>query len=220
MRKKRPIRKRGASRKPPPNFPTDPDLYGDPENWKFPLDTPRRAKLARRFFSMERSRRRYTEEERLYIDNRIDLALERFGVDPREFQEVVGDSERTPDLVFPEDANPEDISLDELLLHFVGSKRIESSREIGDDRVRIDKVTDEYIVARIKEYLIKIDIKSRVFAHDCGDWIAWMSKKLMCKHAAKLLTNIDSKIATRILRDLYKKKDGWTFSAMPREMFA
>ncbi|MFQ6127383.1 MAG: hypothetical protein ACE5QW_00525 [Thermoplasmata archaeon] len=206
--------------RPPPGFPTDPELYADPENWKYPLDTPRRAKLARRFFSMDRSRRKYTEEECLYIDQRIDSALERFGIDPKEFQEAIGGSERTPDLVFAEDADPENLSLDNLLLHFVGRKRIQSSREILDDRVRIDKVTDEYIVSRVKEYLIKVDLKSRIFAHDCGDWIAWMSEKLMCKHVARLLSKLETKVATNLLRDLYKNKEKWTFSATPRTMFA
>ena len=220
MKGKRPARKRGTFRNPPPNFPGNPELYGDPENWKYPLDTPRRAKLARRFFSMERSRRKYSEEERIYIDNRIDSALERFGIDSEAFIDTVKDSERVPDVVFPDDVDVDTLTLDDLLLHFVGEKRMESSKAIPHDRFEIEKVTDEYIVARVKEYLIKVDIKSRVFAHDCGDWIAWMSKKLLCKHVARLLMTIDSQVAVAVLLDLYKNKNEWTFSSRPREIFA
>lgn len=220
MRRKKPSRRPGIPRKPPPSFPRDPALYGDPENWKFPLDTPRRAKLARRFFNMGRSRKKYSEAERIYIDQRIDSALKGFGIDPGELQSTIGDSERIPDAVFPEDVNPETLSLDELLLHFIGKKRLASSRAIRDDELRIDKVTDEFIVARVREYLIKIDIKSKMFAHDCGDWIAWMSEKLMCKHVARLLTTMNPEMATSLLRDMFSNKDDWTFSSTPREIFA
>ncbi|MFQ6107162.1 MAG: hypothetical protein ACE5QF_06210 [Thermoplasmata archaeon] len=220
MTRERPKRRPGASRKPPPGYPADPNLYGDPENWKYPLDTPRRAKLARRFFSMERSRRKYSKEERVYIDSRISSALEGFGINPEEFMGAAKGSERVPDIVFPDNTDPDVLSLDELLLHFIGKKRIQSSRSIPTDRVKIEKVTDEYIVARVKEYVIKVDLGSRVFAHDCGDWIAWMSKKLMCKHVAKLLMMIDQEVAAGILRDLYGKKSEWTFSSKPREVFA
>lgn len=220
MRRKKPSRRPGTPREPPPNFPRDPALYGDPENWKFPLDTPRRAKLARRFFSMERSRKKYAETEQIYIDERIDSALQGFGIDPRELRSVVGGSERVPDIVFPADVDPETLSLDDLLLHFVGKKRLANSRAIRNDELRIDKLTDEFIVARVREYLVKIDIKSRIFAHDCGDWIAWISEKLMCKHVARILKMTDHEVATNLLRDMFSNKDDWTFSSTPREIFA
>ncbi len=220
MRGKRPARRPGALRNLPPGFPTDSELYGDPENWKYPLDMPRRAKLARRFFSMERSRRRYSKEERAYIDSRIDSALERFGIDPEDYSGTVKGSERVPDIVFPDDVDVDALTLDDLLRHFVGEKRMESSKDIPHERIKIEKVTGEYIVARVKEYLVKVDIESRVFAHDCGDWIAWMSKKFMCKHVARLLGTIDPRVAVEILRDLYTNKSEWTFSSKPREIFA
>lgn len=220
MRRKKPSRRPGAPSKPPPDFPEDPTLYGDPENWKFPLDTPRRARLARRYFDMKRSRKKYTDAERIYIDEKIDSALRGFGIDPKELQTTIGDSERSPDVVFPEDVNPENLSLDDLLLHFIGKKRLTSSKAIRDDELRIDKVTDEFIVARIKEYVIKVDFESRIFAHDCGDWIAWISEKLMCKHIARLLTNMNPEMATNLLRDIFSNKDDWTFSSTPRQIFA
>jgi alanine racemase len=169
---------------------------------------------------MKRSRKKYTETERIYIDQRIDSALERFGINPEEFQRTVGSSERIPDVVFPEDVDAETLSLDDLLLHFIGKRRMASSKAIRDEELRIDKVTDEFIVARVKEYLVKVDIKSRIFAHNCGDWIAWMSEKLMCKHVAKLLSMMNPEMATNLLRDLCRNKGEWTFSSTPREIFA
>jgi hypothetical protein len=55
---------------PPANYPTDPQLYADPENYMYPLDKPIRAKLARRYFDESRNRSKYTEDERLFIDSR------------------------------------------------------------------------------------------------------------------------------------------------------
>jgi hypothetical protein len=39
----------------------------------YPLDKPTRAKLARRYFDELRNRNKYTEQERLFIDSRIDI---------------------------------------------------------------------------------------------------------------------------------------------------
>jgi hypothetical protein len=169
---------------------------------------------------MDRSRKKYSKRERIYIDNRIDAALKGFGVNPEDILSTVKDSERVPDVSFPDDTDLDNLTLEDLLLHFVGRKRMESSKAIPDDRFEIEKETKEYIVARVKEYLIKLDIKSRVFAHDCGDWIAWMSKKLLCKHVARLLSKVDERTARAILLDLYEHRKEWTFSSKPREMFA
>ena len=220
MRGKRPAKRKGGFRNPPPDFPEDPELYGDPENWKYPLDTPRRARLARRFFSMERNRKKYSEPERKFIDDRIDSALRRFQIDPEGIRKTVRDVERVPDVVFPDNVDVSGLPLNDLLLYFVGKKRMRSSEAILDERLEIEKVTDEYIVARVKEYTIKVDLASRVFSHDCGDWIAWMSKRFLCKHVSKLLMAIDDSTARRILVDLYENGEEWTFTSRPREVFA
>jgi hypothetical protein len=169
---------------------------------------------------MERSRGKYSETERIFIDERIDTALRRFGLDPEEILSTVRDSERAPGIVFPDDVDLDSLTLEELLLHFIGEKRMNSSKSIPNGRIEIEKLTTEHIVARVKDYVIKVDIESRVFAHDCGDWIAWMSKKLLCKHVAKLLTTVDQRTAKVILVDLYRNRDEWTFSSKPREIFA
>ena len=76
---KAPERKPFGRCEPPPNYPADPEQYADPQNYMYPLDKPIRAKLARRYFDESRNRSKYTEEERLFIDSRIDGALKRFG---------------------------------------------------------------------------------------------------------------------------------------------
>lgn len=220
MKGRRPARRRGTPKEPPPSYPAEDEFYGDPSNWRYPLDTPRRAKIARRFFNMDRSRRKYTKDERAFIDYRINSALREFGIDPEDFLRTVEDGERGPGQTFPADIDPGTLGVGDLLLHFVGERRLQSSIEIPEDEVSVEKSTDEYLVARVRDYIIKADLGSRILAHDCGDWIAWMSKKLLCKHVARVLAMIDQENATNILRDLYANKDKWIFSSKPREVFA
>lgn len=77
---KMPDRKPFGRNEPPRNYPTGPEQYADPQNFMYPLDKPIRAKLARRYFDEPHNRGKYTEEEILFIDSRIDEALKRFGI--------------------------------------------------------------------------------------------------------------------------------------------
>src|SRR5437870_13218362 len=80
VRAVKPTRKRDGRLGPPQGYPKDPEKYGDPANWKYPVHTPFHARAARRYFNEPRNRAKYTPEEQAYIDKKINEALERFGV--------------------------------------------------------------------------------------------------------------------------------------------
>src|SRR5256885_17169814 len=80
VRPVKPGRKRDGRLGPPQGYPKDPEKYGDPGNWKYPLHTPFHARAARRYFNEPRSRAQYTPEGQAYIAKKINEALERFGV--------------------------------------------------------------------------------------------------------------------------------------------
>jgi hypothetical protein len=213
MHGKMPERKPFGRREPPPNYPTDPEQYADPQNYMYPLDKPIRAKLARRYFDESRNRSKYTEEERLFIDTRIDGALKRFGITSDETltSRPRTDRRRPPKRISRDELGK--VDLEALLQRFLGSARLERARSIPDNLVSLSGLEDDLISGNVKQYSIKIDLKSKVIAHDCDDWKKNMRSKLMCKHLGKAFLAIGNKRAAAILRQILSEIDDWTFNA-------
>ena len=65
----------------------------------------------------------------------------------------------------------EDFSVDGLLQRLTTKSRLDRGRRISDDELNIDEVTDERITAMIRDYMIDIDLKSRVITGRMAlDW--------------------------------------------------
>jgi hypothetical protein len=75
---KKPEKKPFGRDGPPRGYPKDQSQYAGPENWRYPLHTHWHARAARRYFDEWSNRGKYTEEERAYIDWRIDQALKKY----------------------------------------------------------------------------------------------------------------------------------------------
>lgn len=211
---KMPEKKPFGRLEPPRNYPRDLDQYGDPRNYMYPLDKPIRAKLARRYFDETRNRNKYTEEERLFIDSRIDEALKRFGLtsdDVRVTSQPRIVRRRPPSLRRREDLNQ--LDLDELLQRFLGENRLERAKSIPDSVVSLSTLGGEIISGTVKQYMVRIDLKNKVITHDCDDWKKNMRLKLMCKHLGKAFMVIGNAMASPILRAILSAKDEWTFNA-------
>jgi hypothetical protein len=198
---------------PPPNYPTDPELYADPENYMYPLDKPIRAKLARRYFDESRNRGKYTEDERLFIDSRIDEALKRFST---RSGEAAGSRLTTERRKLPKQVPRNELGkldLGTLLQRFLGNARLERARSIPDSLVSMSGLEQDLIFGKVKRYLVRIDLKNRVITHDCDDWKKNMRSKLMCKHLGKVFLTIGNRRAIMILREVLSEIDDWTFNA-------
>lgn len=213
MHGKMPERKPFGRREPPPNYPTDPEQYADPQNYMYPVDEPIRAKLARRYFDESRNRSKYTEEERLFIDTRIDGALKRFGITADEALPSRSRTDRRKPLKRVSRDELGKLDLEALLQRFLGSARLERARSIPDNLVSLSGLERDLISGNVKQYSIKIDLKSRAITHDCDDWKKNMRSKLMCKHLGKAFLAIGNKRAATILRQILSEIDDWTFNA-------
>jgi len=213
MSGKMPERKPFGRHEPPRNYPTDPDLYADPRNFMYPLDKPIRARLARRYFDELRNRRKYTEQERLFIDSRIDEALKRFHMTPDEAHGTV--YSRTDRRRLPAELSNDEIEkldLDELLQRSLGRARFERAKSIPGNLVSLSSSGD-VISGTVKQYLVHIDLKKRVITHNCDDWKKNMKSRLMCKHIGRAFLTIGKEDATALLRRILSEKDQWTFNA-------
>ena len=208
-----PDRKLFGRNGPPRNYPTDPEQYADPQNFMYPLDKPIRARLARRYFDEPRNRAKYTEEEILFIDARIDEALKRFGTTADEALAPRPRTDRGKPLKRASTDELGELDLEELLQRFLGNARLERAKSIPDNLVSLSGLEDNAISGTVKQYMVKIDLENRVITHDCDDWKKNVRSKLMCKHLGKAFLVIGDRRATTILRQILSETDDWTFNA-------
>jgi hypothetical protein len=204
---KKPEKKPFGRDGPPKGYPKDPSAYADPENWRYPLHTSWNAKAARRYFDDWSNRAKYSEEEREYIDRRINEALNQFG------QKVAVSGIGRPAPKIPKQKNVEELTIEEMLKLFLGAARLKRAEEMEDSLVSFSDVDSRQINGKVKEYIVHIDLANRTILHDCEDWRKNMDSKNMCKHLGKLLLMLDQKKASDLLRDILKNKDQWKFSA-------
>jgi uncharacterized protein DUF6582 len=196
---------------PPPGYPKDRELYADPENLLYPVNTPVRARLARRYFDDEKNRSKYTEEEQQYIDAKINDALRRFGfaVTEEGARNTAQRTRKASAEISPSDL--EDASTEEILIYFLGKARLERAQAIDSSLVNIKSITGDTLSARVKDYTVEINIPEHYIEHNCPDWENWSEQKMMCKHIGKVFLSLDEKISTPLLKKIYAEKDTWQF---------
>jgi hypothetical protein len=209
----KPGRKRDGRLGPPQGYPKDPDRYADPANWKYPVHTPFHARAARRYFNEPRNRAKYTPEEQAYIDKKINEALERFGVAVKIRGGTIEREAGTIQADVPMNKDIDKMAFEELLLVFLGRNRLASAKGIDASAVSVDKATDTLLSGRVKEYSVRIDRQEKQLEHDCVDFRTNRAVgRLLCKHLGAFLMQVDRAKATRLLRDLLRERDGWTFA--------
>ena len=194
--------------RPPKGFPKDRSLYADPENWRYPLHTPWHVRAARRYFDDHANRNKYSRDEQDYIDSRINEAIAKSNA----VSKRVGNRGQRPQ----PPASPSELgglSLPDLLTVFLGEARFERARLLDDSLVSISHEDSDVIEARVKEYMVKIDIPNRTILHDCQDWQNNMASKNLCKHIGKLLMMLDDGKSTNILRQILRARDRWSFTS-------
>ncbi len=194
-----PERKPDGREGPPQGYPKDPKLYADPANWKYPVHTPFHARAARRYFDNPVNRAKYTEEEQEYIDWRIEGALLKFGV-------IEGRS--LEDRVVPFDRDLEEMSLEDLLVFFLGRDRLRRAMKIGD--VSVSREGD-MIEGVVKGYPVRIDIWDKRIVHNCPDWERRSGGGLFCKHVGAAFIKLSEEEAMTVLRKLVLERDRWIF---------
>lgn len=205
---KKPDRKPFGREGPPRGYPKDQSVYADPENWKYPLHTPWHAKTARRYFDDWSNRKKYTEDERAYVDWRINDAVRKF-----EVKAATGKNAKNRRLGTAKAKETTGSPLEEFLQSFLDAGRIRRTKEIDDSLITILAATSTDIEARVKEYSVRIDVNNKTIMHDCQDWRKNRISKRMCKHVAKLLMMLGTSRARELLEDISSNRDQWVFTA-------
>ena len=212
VRPAKPTRKRDGRAGPPEGYPKDPEKYADPANWKYPVHTPFHARAARRYFNKEPNRAKYSPEEQAFIDKRVNDALQKFGVAIQVKGGEITEEAGTIQADVPLNKDIDAMSLDELLSVLLGTNRLASAKGIDPKLVSVDKATTTLLSGTVKDYSVRIDTQERRIEHDCVDFRTNRAKaRLFCKHLGAFLLRVDHPRAVRLLRELLRERDHWTF---------
>ncbi len=212
VRAKKPTRKRDGRPGPPDRYPKDPEKYGDPANWKYPVHTAFHARAARRYFNDPWNRGKYDEAERAYIDRKIDAALVKFGVAAKIKDGVEAREADIIDDDIPLKKPLETMDVDELLAVFLGKDRLDRARAIDEGLVRFTKRGSTIVNADVKAYTVSLDLMNMTIYHDCTDWTQNRAKgKLFCKHVGRFFLSLKPGEALPILRRMLRERDRGVF---------
>ncbi|TLZ51139.1 MAG: hypothetical protein E6K18_05845 [Methanobacteriota archaeon] len=212
VRAKKPARKRDGRLGPPQGWPKDPEKYGDPLNWKYPVHSPFHARAARRYFNDPANRAKYDESEQAYVDKKINDALSKFGVAAKIRGGV---EEREAGIIerdLPVEKPVEDMDLEELLGVFLGADRLTRAKGIDASLVRFTKRGSTILAAEVKEYVVTMDLLNKTIYHDCTDWTQnRMKAKLFCKHVGRFFFALKKGEAEPLLRRMLFERETWVF---------
>jgi len=212
VRAKKPARKRDGRLGPPQGWPKDPEKYGDPLNWKYPVHSPFHARAARRYFNDPANRAKYDESEQAYVDKKINDALSKFGVAAKIRGGV---EEREAGIIerdLPVEKPVEDMDLEELLGVFLGADRLTRAKGIDASLVRFTKRGSTILAAEVKEYVVTMDLLNKTIYHDCTDWTQnRMKAKLFCKHVGRFFLALKKGEAEPLLRRMLFEREMWVF---------
>lgn len=201
LKGKVPERKPDGRVGPPKGYPRDLELYADPSNWKYPVHTPWHARAARRYFDEMSNRRKYAEDERAYVDWKIDEALKKFGEIRHETPS------QTPSLL----EEIRKLSLHQMLEFLLGKSRLPRAVEISKSGVALREVGLKRVKAKVGDYTVEVDSGRKAIIHDCADWQKRMQEKLFCKHVGALFLRLDDEDAQDLLRRILREQADWTY---------
>jgi uncharacterized protein YecE (DUF72 family) len=102
--------------------------------------------------------------------------------------------------------------VEKLVSAFLEGARLERARELVG-KVVVEEIGEETVKARVKEYVVIINIPERRLKHNCEDWAKRISQKQFCKHVAALFLALNQKESSRILKLISRNLDSWIFEA-------
>jgi uncharacterized protein YecE (DUF72 family) len=104
-----------------------------------------------------------------------------------------------------------DMTLESILAEFMDKGRLKRAKQIKDDELVVQEISDYRLKAMVREYHIVIDVSNHEVLHDCADWSRCIPNKSFCKHIGKLILSLPKVRAENILGKIYAEKNVWEF---------
>ncbi len=99
----------------------------------------------------------------------------------------------------------------EELTQLMGRPRVERAMAIGDNEVNIKQADSNNIQARVRNYTVTMDMRSKTILHDCGDWERSIETKQLCKHIGRLFLTIPEPLAAEWISKIRSDLQEWNF---------
>jgi len=103
------------------------------------------------------------------------------------------------------------LSVEDLLRRLTDNRRFDRGRKLEDSEVEILESSDGVVKAKVRRYMVEVNLKDRVLKHNCDDWRKGLGIKRLCKHLVKVFLIVNPEDSTSILRDILENKGSWTF---------
>ena len=101
--------------------------------------------------------------------------------------------------------------VEELFAGLADRGRLRNAREIRDEEVTMEEMTETRIKASIRTYPVFVDEAEHVILHDCADWGRQSKAKQFCKHVVKVFLMLPEARAEEMLSRIHDKLDSWSF---------
>mgnify|MGYP000604336887 CR=1 FL=1 len=106
------------------------------------------------------------------------------------------------------------LNVKELLEYLMDKQRYRRMFDINKADIKIIESSNKMIKAKVKDYIIIIDIDKRTILHDCPDWSRVLVAKQFCKHVGRVFLALRPELAKSILCDIIENKDNWNFKPL------
>ncbi|MCX8179970.1 MAG: DUF72 domain-containing protein [Thermofilaceae archaeon] len=93
-----------------------------------------------------------------------------------------------------------------------GERRFHRGLEISDGEVSYN-FSERKVFARVKSYVVEVDLAEKRLYHDCEDWRKSVESKRFCKHLVKLFTMLPVETSKEVLSNIVTNLEDWEFSS-------
>jgi len=93
----------------------------------------------------------------------------------------------------------------------MGESRLARAMGIPEGDVRVSTATATRVEAKIRDYDLVMDAKTRSITHNCGDWERSVDTRQLCKHVGRILLAIPVDIATAWADAIFEDREKWKF---------
>jgi uncharacterized protein YecE (DUF72 family) len=104
----------------------------------------------------------------------------------------------------------------ETLTGLMGEARLARAYTIPDNEVHVELATKTRIVAKVRDYNVLMDDRTRTITHDCADFSKSITSPRLCKHIGKLLLTIPEDTGYDWAMSLQSDLGKWRFT-LPSE---
>ncbi len=97
------------------------------------------------------------------------------------------------------------------LTALMGESRLSRALTISDDEVKVTVSGKDRVEARIRNYQLSMDMRSKTIVHDCGDWERSLETKQLCKHVGRVLLALPQDYAIAWIDEVQSDLENWSF---------